>query len=200
MIEHSSKVYGNQINLLESVPMCKEQLEKKICECQQKIKLFDTMVKTLLMYDFETNKNKDLIFVHVPSDMDETEKSLKSKVKSLIQDETHLHHDIKIQTVNKIENNQKIVIQFEKLVDKENILERSETLNKCHVEIGEHLPKYQQNIRRELRKIQRVFKKGNPNTESYVQYDKLYIAGKTFVYDGPTGCVQEEKNTLGLER
>ena len=155
------------------------------------------------MYDFETNKKSNLFFIKVPEEEEETSKTAEKKIKALIKLETNIYNDITIVSVSRMEVDTKIkpiLVNFDKLNDKENVLEKSEALKKCIVVIEEHLPKKIQKRRKELRKILRVMKRGNPSKQAYLQYDKLYVDGKTFVYNEATGNVTENENDQGLKR
>ena len=191
------------ITIPASVPYTNQQIEKNLQDIGEKLELLISLLETLLMYDFETNKKKTLIFQKVPNDKSETPKSLEKKVKSLIKLETNIHNNVELVSVKRVDNGQKvdpIHVKFDKLVDKENVLEKSEALKKSYVVIEEHLPKNLQNKRKELRKILRVLKRGNPDKPGYLQYDKLFVDGKTFFYDEITRNVIEKENTQALKR
>ena len=51
--------------------------------------------------------------------------------------------------------------------------------------------------RQELRKFLRLVKKSNPERRCFLQYDKLYIDGKLFLYSEVTGQVEEQSGAVG---
>ena len=60
----------------------------------------------------------------------------------------------------------------------------------------EDFSKKTREARQELRKFLRLVKKRNPERRCFLQYDKLYIDGKLFLYSELTGQVEEQSGAV----
>ena len=60
----------------------------------------------------------------------------------------------------------------------------------------EDFSKKTREARQELRKFLRMVKKTNPERRCFLQYDKLYVEGKLFLYNEMTGQVEEQWGTV----
>ena len=74
------------------------------------------------------------------------------------------------------------------------MLQASKCVRKGVVSITEDFSKKTRESRQELRKMMRHVKRSNPERRCFLQYDKLYIDGKVFMFNESTGKVfQTEK-------
>ena len=64
------------------------------------------------------------------------------------------------------------------------------------ISVTEDFSKKTREARQELRKFLRVVKKRNPERRCFLQYDKLYIDGKLFLYSELTGQVEEQSGAV----
>ena len=60
------------------------------------------------------------------------------------------------------------------------------------ISVTEDFSKKTREARQELRKFLRMVKKTNPERRCFLQYDKLYVEGKLFLYNDLTGQVEEQ--------
>ena len=64
------------------------------------------------------------------------------------------------------------------------------------ISVTEDFSKKTREARQELRKFLRLVKKSNPERRCFLQYDKLYIDGKLFLYSELTGQVEEQSGAV----
>ena len=64
------------------------------------------------------------------------------------------------------------------------------------ISVTEDFSKKTREARQELRKFLRMVKKTNPERRCFLQYDKLYVEGKLFLYNEMTGLVEEQWGTV----
>ena len=89
-----------------------------------------------------------------------------------------------------------VLVTFENFKDKEDVFQASKLLRKSVISVTEDFSKKTRESRQELRKFMRHVKKNNPEKRCHLQYDKLYIDGKIFIYNDMSGQVEEMgKNT-----
>ena len=67
------------------------------------------------------------------------------------------------------------------------------------ISVTEDFSKKTREARQELRKFLRLVKKSNPERRCFLQYDKLYIDGKLFLYSELTGQVEEQAGAVSTE-
>ena len=65
------------------------------------------------------------------------------------------------------------------------------------ISVTEDFSRKTREARQELRKFLRLVKKSNPERRCLLQYDKLYIDGKLFIYSEVTGQVEEQSGVVG---
>ena len=65
------------------------------------------------------------------------------------------------------------------------------------ISVTEDFSRKTREARQELRKFLRLVKKSNPERRCFLQYDKLYIDGKLFLYSEVTGQVEEQSGAIG---
>ena len=76
------------------------------------------------------------------------------------------------------------------------MLQASKCLRNSIISVTEDFSKKTREARQELRKFLRMVKKTNPERRCFLQYDKLYVEGKLFLYNEMTGMVEEQWGTL----
>ena len=84
-----------------------------------------------------------------------------------------------------------VLVTFENFKDKEDVFQASKLLRKSVISVTEDLSKKTREARQELRKFMRHVKKTNPEKRCHLQYDKLFIDGKIFLYNEALGQVEE---------
>ena len=67
------------------------------------------------------------------------------------------------------------------------------------ISVTEDFSKKTREARQELRRFLRLVKKSNPERRCFLQYDKLYIDGKIYMYSEVTGQVEEQSGTVNAE-
>ena len=72
-------------------------------------------------------------------------------------------------------------------------------MRKSAISVTEDFSKKTRESRQELRKMMRQVKKKNPERRCYLEYDKLYIDGKLFMYSQLTGQVEEQSATVNTD-
>ena len=65
------------------------------------------------------------------------------------------------------------------------------------ISVTEDFSRKTREARQELRRFLRLVKKSNPERRCLLQYDKLYIDGKLFIYSEVTGQVEEQSGVVG---
>ena len=76
-----------------------------------------------------------------------------------------------------------MLIKFEDFNDREDVLATSRVTKDTGISITEDVSKKVREAQKELKKFLRVVKRNSPDKYCFLQYDKLYIDGKIFVYD-----------------
>ena len=173
------------------------------------------------MYEFEANMRNNLIFYGVPQEERETPERLLSKVpfykciilfimfhintckvKDLLRAHLKVARDVGVQSVSRlytgpeVQGCRPVLVTFENFKDKEDVFQASKLLRKSIISVTEDFSKKTRESRQELRKFMRHVKKTNPEKRCHLQYDKLYIDGKIFLYNDMSGQVEEMgKNT-----
>ena len=79
------------------------------------------------------------------------------------------------------------------------MLQASKCLRNSIISVTEDFSKKTREARQELRKFLRLVKKSNPERRCFLQYDKLYIDGKVYMYSEVTGQVEEQSGTVNAE-
>ena len=80
---------------------------------------------------------------------------------------------------------------FENFKDKDDVFQASKCLRKSVISVTEDFSKKTRECRQELRKFMRHVKKTAPEKRVHLEYDKLYIDGKMFLYSETSGQVEE---------
>ena len=69
------------------------------------------------------------------------------------------------------------------------MLRKGNLLKGSNIHIGEDMSKRTRESRSELRKFMRKIKKSDPNATCFMQFDKLYINNKIYVFNDLQGRV-----------
>ena len=72
---------------------------------------------------------------------------------------------------------------FETFKDREDVLKNSKALGRSQVTVTEDLSKRTRESRQELRKFMRSIKKRNPERHCVLEYDKLFVDNKVYVWN-----------------
>lgn len=82
-----------------------------------------------------------------------------------------------------------VLVTFEVFKDREEVLRKGNMLKGSNIHIGEDMSKRIRESRGELRKYMRKIKKANPEATCFMQYDKLYVNNKIYVFNDLQGRV-----------
>ena len=82
-----------------------------------------------------------------------------------------------------------MLVTFENFKDREEVLRKGNMLKGSNIHIGEDMSKRIRESRSELRKYMRKIKKTNPDATCFMQYDKLYVNNKIYVFNDLQGKV-----------
>jgi len=154
------------------------------------------------MYEFEQNKKNNLIFNGILPDHPETPDGLTQKVASLIKTHVSIKRELPITKASRVysgpevRGTRPVLVTFESFKDRDEILRKARMLKKANVHVEEDLSKRTRENRTELRKFMRQVRKANPEKNCFLQYDKLYIDSKIFVYNEILGQVVEHTESV----
>ncbi|TRY80886.1 hypothetical protein TCAL_04708 [Tigriopus californicus] len=150
------------------------------------------------MYEFEQSKKNNLIFYGVRNRAHENSDSLKLYLANLLRDHLNIRREVPIQRATRIHTGPEVrgcrpcLVTFETFKDRETVLRQSKALKKASIDVTEDLSKRTRESRQELRKFMRKIKRANPEKNCFLEYDKLYIDHKIFVYNDAMGQVVEQ--------
>ena len=82
-----------------------------------------------------------------------------------------------------------VLVTFESFRDREDVLKNSKVLRKTQITVTEDLSKRTRESRQELRKFMRTIKKTNPERRCFLEYDRLYVDQKIYVWNDIAGQV-----------
>ena len=89
-----------------------------------------------------------------------------------------------------------VLVTFEEFKDREEVLKNSHFLKKSTISVSEYLSKRTRETRQELQKFMRHVKRINLKKRCFLQYDKLFIDGKVFIFSEASGSVEQQQNIL----
>ena len=81
------------------------------------------------------------------------------------------------------------MVTFENFKDREEVLRKGKLSRNSNIHISEDISKRTRETRAELRKFMRKIKKSNPDATCFMQYDKLYVNNKIYVFNDLQGRV-----------
>ena len=179
-------------------------MEENIQSLNEKVERIANTVENVQekMYDFEANKKNNLIFYGIPNETHEKESKLLDKVKDLIKANMRIRRELVITTASRMYTGPEVfgcrpvLVTFEEFKDREEVLKNSRFLKKSTISVTEDLSKRTRESRQELRKFMRHVKRINPEKRCFMQYDKLFIDGKVFIYSEASGSVEQQQNVL----
>ena len=88
-----------------------------------------------------------------------------------------------------ISGSRPVLATFENFKDREEVLRKGKLSKNSNIHISEDLSKRTRETRAELRKFMRKIKKSNPDATCFMQYDKLYVNNKIYVFNDLQGRV-----------
>merc|ERR1719210_1730954 len=154
------------------------------------------------MYDFEANKRNNLIFYGIPNDPNESSESLVVKMQGLLKEKLLLKREIPLtqalrdDTGPAVSGRRPVIVTFENFKDRDSVLRRAPVLKKSGLHVTEDLSKSVREVRANLTKFMRTWKKQNPESYCHLQFDKLYIDNRLYVWDKESGEVVEQEGDL----
>ena len=197
----ADKVYSLDGSAQEENEEYKEKfinLEEKVSSFHERIERTTTMIEGIQekMYDFETNKKNNLIFNGLPNEARETSTKLLHKVQDIIKTNMNISRDLGITSVSRIltgptiQGCRPVLITFDSFKDREEVLANSKFLrmSTC-INVTEDMSKKTREARKELRKFMVRVRKTNPEKRCFIQYDKLFVDGRVFIYSQEEGSV-----------
>ncbi|XP_023322484.1 uncharacterized protein LOC111696926 [Eurytemora carolleeae] len=149
------------------------------------------------MYDFEQNKRNNLIFYGLYQEFKENQETLRQKIVSLLKQDLNIRRDLpivkatRIYTGPEVQGTRPVLVTFENFKDREDVLKNSKVLKKSAVTVTEDLSKRTRESRQELRRFMRQIKKKAPERVCRLEYDKLYLDHKIYVWNDIRGQVVE---------
>ena len=181
-----------------------KNIEENIQCLHSKVENITTTVENIQekMYDFEANKKNNLIFYGIPNEAHEKENRLVDKVKELIKANMRIRRELVITSASRMYTGPEVfgcrpvLVTFEEFKDREEVLKNSRFLKKSTISVTEDLSKRTRESRQELRKFMRHVKRINPEKRCFLQYDKLFIDGKVFIFSEASGSVEQQQNIL----
>ena len=91
-----------------------------------------------------------------------------------------------------VRNTRPVLVTFEAFKDRETVLRQAKNLKKnAGIDVTEDLSKRTRESRQELRKFMRKIKRTNPEKNCFLEYDRLYVDHKIFVWSETLGQVVE---------
>merc|ERR1711892_432873 len=149
------------------------------------------------MYDFEVNKRNNLIFYGITGEQRETAAVLLSKVVSILRGSMAVKREISLMNASRLHTGPEVagcrpvVVTFEEFKDREDILRKANMLKGSNIHVTEDMSRRVRESRNELRKFMRDVKRGNPAARVVMQYDKLYVDNKCYIWNDVQGRVTE---------
>ena len=137
------------------------------------------------------------MFHGIVSEESETKSNLLLKINRLLSYKLNIGRFIPIRNVVRIDNGPDVVgcrpvlVTFESFRDREDVFLRSQMMIGSWVYVTEDLSRHIMKARKELRKFMIMLKTNFPKSRCYLQYDKLYVDGKLYVYKESIGKVEE---------
>ena len=150
------------------------------------------------MYEFEQNKKNNLLFYGIANDTRETPTTLLQKISSIMRTTLSLRREIALVKANRILTGPEIlgsrpvVVTFETYKDKEDVLRKAGLLRGSNIHVTEDMNKKTRESRTELRRFMRSVKRNNPAVNCTLNYDKLFMDNKVFVWNDIQGKVVEQ--------
>ena len=192
--------------MLERTDRC---VDEKFDRIQKNIETLKATLESAQekMYDHECNKKNNLIFYGIPQEQREDLGLLHAKVLALIRVNLNIKRDISIISVSRmytgpeVHGCRPVLVRFEDFNEKEEVLKTSKLLKDSGLTVTQDFPKKIREARQELKKYLRIVKRHSPDKYCFLQYDKLFIEGKVFMFDEGAGKVIEQSlSNEGLER
>jgi len=150
------------------------------------------------MYEFEQNKKNNIILHGVTTKHPETSESLRKRIVDIFRDNLNIRRDVPVTRATRIHTGpdvrgcRPVLVTFETFKDRETVLRLAKVLKKANVIVTEDLSKRTRENRQELRKFLRQIKRVNPEKACYLEYDKLYVDSKIFIWNDALGQVIEQ--------
>ena len=178
-------------------------INEKIGSLEGKLEQLTAVIESVQekMYDFEVNKKNNLIFYGIPQEERETPQRLTAKITELIKTKLSMQREMSLSNVSRmytgseVKGCRPVLVTFEVFKDKEEVLKASKLFKKSVISVSEDLSKRTREARQQLRRFMKKVKKNRPDKHCFIQYDKLFIDGKVYMYSEKIGKVLEQKTT-----
>ena len=180
-------------------------LKETLFSFKDKIELSSTMIENIQekMYDYENTKKNNLIFYGIPTHRGETPAKLLMNIQEMIKNSLAIARDIRIENVNRVLNGPEVMgcrpvlVTFSDFKDKTEVLQKSKCVQKnSSISVTEDISKKTREARQELRRFMVNIKKHSPEKKAFIEYDKLYVNGRVFVYSKEEGKVVRQQRSL----
>jgi len=182
-------------------------LEKKLLEgtsgCGDTGPQLDILAEVLeeawdKLEEFEKRKRSNLIFYGVRGEARETQSDLIHKITTIIRNSLNLKKSVTVSSASRIYSGPKVgscrpvVVSFEELHAREEVLKESGKLKGSNVFITEDLSRSTRDTRKELERFMREVKRNNPGAQVKLDYDKVEVGSKSYVFDYEEGRVMQK--------
>ena len=140
-----------------------------------------------------------MIFFGLPREEKETEKMLMMKIMDILSIKLSIKRNIIISSVRRMYSNPAVsncvpvLVTFDNIKDKEDILKLSHFKQFSGFSISEDLSKKAKQSKDQLNKFMMNIKKNNPAQKCVMQVDNLAVEGQTFKFDEEKGIVPEKE-------
>ena len=168
-----------------------QDFEEKVSSYKDKIETATAMIEDIQekMYDYEITKKNNLIFYGIPTEKDESKEKLLQTIQNMIKIQLKFQRDVGIESINRVLNGPEVLgcrpvlVSFSNFKERQEVFERSMSNKKStSFSVTEDMSKKTREARQELRRFLVKVKKMSPEKKCSIQFDKLYINGRIFMY------------------
>ena len=205
LVEKVYSMDGSYHQESEEIKQEIKSLKETLFSFKDKIELSTTMIENIQekMYDYETTKKNNLIFYGIPTHRGETSSKLLANIQDIIRNNLNIARDIGIESVNRVLNGPEVMgcrpvlVAFANFKDRTEVMQKSKSSRKSSaISVTEDISKKTREARQELRRFMINIKRHSPEKKAFIEYDKLYVNGRVFVYSQEEGKVVRQQRSL----
>ena len=144
-----------------------------------------------------------MIFNGIHQEERETPQKLLAKVLDLIHVKLNIKREIIVTNVSRmyagpeVHGCRPVLVSFEDFNERVEVLTTSKVMKDSGITITEDISKKIREARQELKKFLRIVKRNSPDKYCFLQYVKLFVDGKVFMFDEKEGKVVEQTSANG---
>jgi len=182
------------------------QLGSSTQDTSSKMKGMETALEDLQdkLWELDKSWENNLVFygITIMKDEEDMPQLIESRVREILRINLGIARDVPILRVKRahtgsnIRGSKPVTVYFQKYVDKEEILRKTQFLAGSNIYIAEDFSKKVKDRRTELQKFMRKMKKKNPLAKFTMRYDKLMVDKDIYTFNEITG--QVELTTPGM--